>query len=534
MKKFIIILLVMCFPAVVYARSGDGNAIQSILQPHPVVSDPLYWANTISLVLALLIIILIIIRFVSARMRIYMPSENVQRLVYLLLIPAFILPVASFATFEDSTKVEVCGSCHSAMGIYVNDMKNKESKTLAAAHYQNRFIQHGQCYACHAGYKVVDIGKAKGKGLVHLYYWITNSPTGRGDKQIKLYEKGGYKNSVCLGCHAGSAVFLEAGEGVHRRAAAYLVENPDTGVSRMSCLKCHGPAHQSLIESHTPETFTGKGLVCGRQGMNLYVGGEPGSNPNNDRPYEGAPPAIPHKSKEYTIDKEANTCLNECHIKGLESVPASHLTNAQTGGSLQNELDSARYNCLQCHAPASGEKPIISQIEHFKVTDAFPRYTAKLIPWEKKVYQGAAMCELCHSITKIGDQYGKWKKTNHARAYDDLATENGYKIARQMGVKEEPQKSGQCLVCHSTGYNSGAERNAMFRIEDGIQCEQCHGAGNNYIRLNTMRRIFQGELDPESVGQSKPNRETCMECHEQKHDHILPFVEEERFKKIAH
>jgi len=534
MIKLIFILLIACFQTVAYARVGDETAIQSISRPHPVVSDPLHWANTVSLVLALLIIVLIIIRFICARLRIYMPSENTQRLIYLLLIPAFILPVASFATFEGSTKVEFCSSCHSAMGIYVDDMKNKDSKTLAAAHYRNRFIQHGQCYTCHAGYKVVDIGKAKGKGLVHLYYWLTNSPTGRGDKQIKLYDKGGYKNSLCLGCHSGSAAFLEAGEGVHQRAAAYLVEGENTGALKMSCLKCHGPAHRSLIESHTPDIFSGKGLASGRPGINVYTGGKPGSNANKDRPYEGAPPAIPHEIKGYIINKAANTCLNECHINGLELVPTSHLANARNDGSIQNILDSSRYNCLQCHAPATEAAPIIGQVNHSEAVSSFTRYTYKPIALEKKVYQGVAVCELCHSITKFGDQYGKWKKTNHAWAYTDLSTERGYEIARQMGVNEKPQTSGKCLVCHSTGYNSGIEKDAMFRIEDGVQCEQCHGAGNNYIHLNTMKRIFQGEILPESAGQIRPNKETCMECHEQKHSHILPFIEEERFKKIFH
>jgi hypothetical protein len=74
----------------------------------------------------------------------------------------------------------------------------------------------------------------------------------------------------------------------------------------------------------------------------------------------------------------------------------------------------------------------------------------------------------------------------------------------------------------------------MFKIEDGIQCEQCHGAGNRYIKLNTMKMLSKDEINKEMVGQLNPDKELCMTCHEPKHEHILPFEEKERFKKIAH
>ncbi len=87
---------------------------------------------------------------------------------------------------------------------------------------------------------------------------------------------------------------------------------------------------------------------------------------------------------------------------------------------------------------------------------------------------------------------------------------------------------------HSTGFNYPGEKGFQFHIEDGVQCEQCHGAGSEYIRLNTMKMLSRDELDPETVGHITPEKELCMTCHEEKHKHILPFKEEERFKKIAH
>jgi hypothetical protein len=49
-----------------------------------------------------------------------------------------------------------------------------------------------------------------------------------------------------------------------------------------------------------------------------------------------------------------------------------------------------------------------------------------------------------------------------------------------------------------------------------------------------MKMLSKDEINKEMVGQLNPDKELCMTCHEPKYDHILPFEEEERFKKIAH
>jgi len=533
LKQLAVIGMVL-IPATSFA--GGDAALQTLDKPYQIVSDPLHWAETISLVLAIIAIILVIIRVVFARLGIQLGTVNMQlqRFIHLFVLPIFLLTFASFATFEGSTTVEFCGSCHSAMGLYVDDMEDKSSNTLAAVHYQNHYIQHGQCYQCHAGYRVIDIGKAKGSGLLHLYYWITNSPTGTGAKQIELYREGGYQNNLCLRCHSGSKAFLEAGEGVHMRADDYLIEDPNTGTSKMSCLKCHGPAHISLAEKKSPMIFTGKGLYCEQQGINIYRGGEPGKNKNLERSSDGAPPFIPHEIKEYTINRSTNTCLSECHNQGLEIVPASHILSEQEGRNTEIQIDNTRHNCLQCHVPQSDEAAIIPQMDHWKITPPFKFYTTCLLPVEEETFQGVAMCKYCHSNSIIGNQYGKWKNTNHSRAYINLATLKGTEIAREMGVTGNPQESEKCLSCHSTGFNYPEEKGFQFRIEDGVQCEQCHGAGSEYIRLNTMKMLARDELDPETVGHITPEKELCMNCHESEHKHILPFKEEERFKKIAH
>ena len=48
-----------------------------------------------------------------------------------------------------------------------------------------------------------------------------------------------------------------------------------------------------------------------------------------------------------------------------------------------------------------------------------------------------------------------------------------------------------------------------------------------------MKMLSKDEINKEMVGQLKPDKELCMACHEPKYEHILPFKEKERFKKIC-
>jgi cytochrome c-type protein NapC len=132
------------------------------------------------------------------------------------------------------------------MDLYVSDMKDRGSTTLAAIHYTKRQIQTDECYSCHADYGVWGTAEAKGRGLIHLYHWFTSSATARGEEQIKLY--GSYQNSLCLYCHAGSQSFLESGRQVHRKFADALLEKKADGAPVMACGKCHGPAHPKLAD----------------------------------------------------------------------------------------------------------------------------------------------------------------------------------------------------------------------------------------------------------------------------------------------
>jgi len=136
----------------------------------------------------------------------------------------------------------------------------------------------------------------------------------------------------------------------------------------------------------------------------------------------------------------------------------------------------------------------------------------------------------------MGHQYSKWLLQKHARAYAVLAKPEARKIAELSGIPQEPQESVMCLGCHATGADvEDWERDETFFIEDGVQCEKCHGPGSEYMDAETMR-------DPEAAmraGLKMPTEQTCMVCHHEKGSHVAihqsPKLDiQEALKQIAH
>lgn len=108
---------------------------------------------------------------------------------------------------------------------------------------------------------------------------------------------------------------------------------------------------------------------------------------------------------------------------------------------------------------------------------------------------GAASCASsnCHgsssgfASTPIGnDEYLIWhRQDRHARAYQLLLLPASQAIARQLG-KTPAHQRGDCLSCHAAPPALQAERaGRQFQIEDGIDCETCHGAASDWLQAHT-------------------------------------------------
>lgn len=136
-------------------------------------------------------------------------------------------------------------------------------------------------------------------------------------------------------------------------------------------------------------------------------------------------------------------------------------------------------------------------------------------------YVGVKACSRCHKKDKDGKQYPIWQKSKHSKAFSTLGTAEAKTAAQKVGVSGDPQKSEACLVCHTTGYGAAKSRfHKKFEMEDGVQCEACHGAGGDYKSKKVMKAIAEerGPNDKASptakkVGLIFPDENTCKRCH---------------------
>lgn len=152
------------------------------------------------------------------------------------------------------------------------------------------------------------------------------------------------------------------------------------------------------------------------------------------------------------------------------------------------------------------------------------------------VYVGARVCAKCHDGKGMGHQYSKWLASKHAQAYAVLAQPESKKIAQLSGIPQEPQESPMCLGCHATGAHAEAwEKDSTFFVQDGVQCEKCHGPGSEYMDIS----IMTNRQAATSAGLILPTVQDCVNCHLEKGSHVamlkLPKLDMEKaMKDIAH
>jgi YVTN family beta-propeller protein len=161
--------------------------------------------------------------------------------------------------------------------------------------------------------------------------------------------------------------------------------------------------------------------------------------------------------------------------------------------------------------------------------------TAVAVGAAEQVFVGAEVCGQCHASLER-DQLDTWYRSPHARAYAALALPEAAEIARISGINESPFSNPVCLGCHATASDVEAwQLDPTFHIEDGVQCELCHGPGSEYMAAEVMFNSVAAQL----AGLRKPDRRVCMICHKEKGSHtavleVKPFNYDEALTKIAH
>jgi len=154
---------------------------------------------------------------------------------------------------------------------------------------------------------------------------------------------------------------------------------------------------------------------------------------------------------------------------------------------------------------------------------------------EKKSHSfvGASTCKMCHNSEKAGKQFDIWSSSKHAQAYKALQTKEADSIATAKGFKTPAAKTDACLKCHAVGYNAdAASLGAKFKVEDGIQCESCHGAGSDYKDMKVMKN--KEDAVSKGLMLHSDGEKFCVTCHNSESPSFKGFNYAEMWSKISH
>jgi len=168
-------------------------------------------------------------------------------------------------------------------------------------------------------------------------------------------------------------------------------------------------------------------------------------------------------------------------------------------------------------------------------------------------YVGTNKCKACHSSAKKGAQYKAWLETGHAKAFDILFTDAALKIAKEKGLTTTPDKTPECVECHTVGFAAGGyeimedsfwspdpedkkAQKAVKRMENlkHVGCEVCHGAGSAYRKKKVMEGIYTGTMPAADHGLTAVTEKTCLKCHNDRSPSFESFDYAERLAKIIH
>jgi len=146
---------------------------------------------------------------------------------------------------------------------------------------------------------------------------------------------------------------------------------------------------------------------------------------------------------------------------------------------------------------------------------------------------GAEACGMCHKTEKQGNQLSIWQGSKHSQAYLTLQTEKANQIAQQKGFQTPAVETPECLKCHVSGYNIDASLlGKKFKIEDGVQCETCHGPGADYKSKSVMENREEAVKNGLIIFENP--EEFCIGCHNVESPTYVEFNFAEMWEKIKH
>jgi cytochrome c nitrite reductase small subunit len=165
--------------------------------------DPVdYWGSRFLATVILIGIAVVLYSLVRYRGQASGPFAWGLLIVGVGLVPAASSALGTVLVLERSEKVQFCESCHLTMQRYVDDLRDSKSHSLAAVHFQNRYIPDDQCYECHTSYGIFGTVEAKKEGIIDVYRYYTRT------FKVPVKLRHPYPNNDCLKCHAGAVKWL--------------------------------------------------------------------------------------------------------------------------------------------------------------------------------------------------------------------------------------------------------------------------------------------------------------------------------------
>ena len=219
---------VLWFLALMWASAHPSLGAARVAHYDPPHAIAQIWARAIGLSMVGVAGLIIIYTLTFRRQRLGEASSKWMLFTGICLLPTPVLFLSTAVGLEQSKNVEFCMSCH-VMKPFTDDLKNPASKTLAAIHYKNRFIQREHCYRCHTDYGILGTMDAKMEGLGHIWKAAT------GSYQLPIKMSKPYNFGICLDCHENSAKF--------DKEAAHVDVVKETLTGKGTCLDCHDSPH---------------------------------------------------------------------------------------------------------------------------------------------------------------------------------------------------------------------------------------------------------------------------------------------------
>jgi hypothetical protein len=140
-------------------------------------------------------------------------------------------------------------------------------------------------------------------------------------------------------------------------------------------------------------------------------------------------------------------------------------------------------------------------------------------------YTGVASCAHsgCHGSTVplgatrvLQNEYHTWLDGDrHSKAWNVLFSERSANIVRNMRIRSKPWEARLCLDCHTSNVPA-AQVAGKIDVEDGVQCETCHGPasgwrdGHSQKGWTRARSIAAGMVD---LSDLERRAALCSGCH---------------------